>query len=177
MKTVDASVLKSTISISLLCLSTCFSAMSFAVKPDPEIRNPLGCKNVGYQFHLNVLNILPASVGDDQSLYFIYNRTKEAVNLYQMRQSESSQSVYLNHTIPAGRWAVLSSSENMKYICTVNDRKYMNGRIIDCGNVLKVCEYARVKYGMNNRGNYWLANGNTRDGAVREVIYYGIIPR
>ena len=72
---------------------------------------------------------------------------------------------------------MLSSSERMKYICTVHDGKSSHGRIVDCANSLKVCEYARVKYGMNNRGNYWLVQGNTRSGAIREVVYYGIIPR
>lgn len=149
-----------------------------AKKIDAEMLNPLGCKNVGYAFDLKVLKILPSTEGDSQSLYFIYNKTKTAINLYQMRrQTESSQSVYLNHTIPAGRWAVLSSSEEMKYICTIHDGKQSYGRITDCENALKVCEYARVKYGMNNRGNYWLAEGNTRGGAVQQVIHYGIIPR
>ncbi len=160
---------------SILLLSA--PVLGFAAKRDAEIRSPLGCKDVGYGFDLNVLQILPASVGDSQSLYFIYNKNKKAINLYQMRQSESSQSVYLNHTVPPGRWAVLSSSERMNYICTIHNGKSSHGEIINCQNGLKVCEYARVKYGMNNRGNYWLANGNTRGGAVRQVIYYGIIPR
>jgi hypothetical protein len=164
----------------VLCLSVLFlggQTLVFAAKKDPQIRSPLGCKDVGYGFDLNVLQILPNSVGDSQSLYFIYNKTKQSINLYQMRQSESSQSVYLNHVIAPGRWAVLSSSERMKYICTVHDGKFAHGRIVDCEGGLKVCEYARVKYGMNNRGNYWLANGNTRGGAIRQVVNYGIIPR
>ena len=152
-------------------------SLGFAAKQDDETRSPLGCKDVGYGFDLKVLQILPASVGDSQSLYFVFNKTKKPINLYQMRHSESSQSVYLNHTIPSRRWAVLSSSERMNYICTVNEGKFTQGNILNCQDNLKVCEYARVKYGMNNRGNYWLANGNTRGGAVREVINYGIIPR
>ena len=175
MKSINYRRLTQILGVSILLLGV--QVVGFAAKRDPEIRSPLGCKNVGYAFDLNVLQVLPASVGDSQSLYFMYNKTKKPINLYQMRQSESSQSVYLNHTIPAGRWAVLSSSEEMKYICTVHDGKSTHGRIIDCETGLKVCEYARVKYGMNNRGNYWLANGNTRGGAVRQVINYGIIPR
>ncbi|MCH9755561.1 MAG: endopeptidase IV [Gammaproteobacteria bacterium] len=166
--------------LQVLCASVLLlggTALGFAAKRDAEIRSPLGCKDVGYGFDLSVLEVLPDSAGDSQSLYFIYNKAKKPINLYQMRQSESSQSVYLNHTIPAGRWAVLSSSERMKYICTIHDGKSTHGRVIDCETGLKVCEYARVKYGMNNRGNYWLAHGNTRGGAVRQVIYYGIIPR
>lgn len=152
-------------------------AASFAGKKTPEIRSPLGCLDVGYKFDLNVLQILPRSTGDDQSLYFMFNKTGKSINLYQMRQSESSQSVYLNHVVRPHRWAVLSSSERMNYICTVDDRKTSHGKIVDCAETLKVCEYARVKYGMNNRGNYWLVHSNSRNGAVRQVVYYGIIPR
>ncbi|NCT57390.1 MAG: endopeptidase IV [Legionella sp.] len=148
-----------------------------AANQDDDIKNPLGCRDVGYKFDLNVLQILPRSEGDDQSLYFMYNKTDHAINLYQMRQSESSQSVYLNHVIRPHRWAALSSSERMKYICTMDDRKTSHGKIVDCAESVNVCEYARVKYGMNNRGNYWIVDGNSRNGAVREVVNYGIIPR
>ena len=168
--------------VCVLCISTALFVTPFAgftAKVDSEIRSPLGCKDVGYRFDLNVLELLPQKIEDNQSLYFIYNKHNKPIDLYQMRpsESESSQTVFLNHTIPAGRWAVLSSSEKMNYICTVHDGKLSYGTIIDCQNGLKICEYARVKYGMNNRGNYWLSQGNSRDGAVREVIHYGIIPR
>ena len=100
------------------------------------------------------------------------------MNLYQMLKDDSSNSMYLNHVINARQWAVLSTSEKaLKYICTVDDPKMTYGKIVDCAESLKVCEYARVKYGMNNTGNYWLVNSNTSGGAVNEVLHYGIIPR
>ena len=43
--------------------------------------------------------------------------------------------------------------------------------------LLKVCEYVRVKYGMNNSSNPWLVRSNASSGAIREVVQYGIIPR
>lgn len=176
MKAQHQKYLRSCLIASTLLLGV--EATSFANNhASDEVKSPLGCRDVGYQYDLNVLQILPRSTGDDQSLYFMFNKTDKAINLYQMRQSESSQSVYLNHVIQPHRWAVLSSSERMKYICTMDDRKQSHGRIVDCAESIKVCEYARVKYGMNNRGNYWLVNSNSRNGAVHQVVYYGIIPR
>lgn len=139
---------------------------------------PLGCKDVGYKYELKVLNLLPAEAGERQSLYFIFNALAQPINLYQMRKNDSTRRMYLNHVIHPRQWAVLSTSEKeIKYICTVDDAKLSYGKIVDCAESLKVCEYARVKYGMNNEGNYWLANSNTSGGAVNEVIRYGIIPR
>ncbi len=139
---------------------------------------PLGCKNVGYQFDLKVLKLLPEEAGERQSLYFIFNALPQSVHLYQMLKEDSSRSLSLNHVIRARQWAVLSTSEKeLKYICTVDKAKETYGTIVDCADSLKVCEYARVKYGMNNAGNYWVVSSNTSGGAVREVTNYGIIPR
>lgn len=139
---------------------------------------PLGCRDVGYKFQLKILELLPEEAGDKQSLYFIFNALPKPINLYQMLKDDSTRSMFLNHVISARQWAVLSTSEKeLKYICTVDDPKLSYGKIVDCSESLKVCEYARVKYGMNNKGNYWLVKSNTSGGAVNEVIHYGIIPR
>lgn len=142
-----------------------------------ESRNPIGCIDTGYEFDMETLHLLPHSAGANQSLYFLYNSLGKKVTLYQMRDEDSSRSMYLNHAINAGQWAVLSTTEKkMKYICAVDDPKSPYGRIVDCEQSLRICEYTKVKYGMNNRGNYWLVNSNTRNGAVAEVVRYGIIP-
>ncbi len=155
------------------------SFFCFAVQiENKEEKNPLGCKNVGYRFKLKVLNLLPEEVGEKQSLYFIYNKTPNNVTLYQMRKHDSTRSLYLNHTIKAKQWAVLSTSESiLKYICTIPDQKSTYGKVVDCAHVIHVCEYARVKYGLNNKGNFWVVDSNSRNGAVQDVLHYGIIPR
>ena len=154
------------------------SMVAIVAAEDADARRPLGCKDVGYQFELKILRLLPLETADQQSLYFIFNTDSKPVNLYQMREEDSTRSIYMNHVIRPRQWAVLSTSEpEVRYICTMNDDKSNYGKVVDCGETLKVCEYARVKYGMNNRGNYWLVNGNTNTGAVYEVLHYGIIPR
>lgn len=152
--------------------------VSYAENIEPDAKRPLGCKDVGYRYELKTLRLLPLESNDKQSLYFIFNSLSKSVNLYQMRQEDSTRSIYMNHVIRPRQWAVLSTSEpEVRYICTTNDGKSNYGKVIDCGESLKVCEYARVKYGMNNRGNYWLVDGNTSGGAVSDVLHYGIIPR
>ena len=148
-------------------------------KQEDLSKSPLGCRDVGYQFQLNVLNILPEAAGDKQSLYFIYNRLNKPINLFQMlKGNNSTRSMYLNHVVRPQQWAVLATSEKeLKYICTVEGAKSRYGQIINCSESVKVCEYARVRFGLNNHGNYWLVNSNSRGGAVGDVIRYGIIPQ
>ncbi|KTC87186.1 hypothetical protein [Legionella brunensis] len=152
----------------------------FAAKEAKEVedtRNPLGCYDTGYQYDLKTLHLYPGQSGERQSMYFLFNTLNQKVNLYQMRDEESSRSMYLNHSINARQWAVLSTSEKkVKYICTVPDGKEEYGKIVDCAESIRVCEYTNVRYGLNNRGNYWIVNSNTRGGAIYQVIHYGIIP-
>ncbi|MDP3562692.1 MAG: endopeptidase IV [Legionellaceae bacterium] len=154
------------------------SAEAYENENKDSSRSPLGCKDAGYQYQLNVLTILPGAAGEQQSLYFIYNRLDKPINLFQMLKDDSTRSTYLNHTIRPQQWAVLSTSEKeLKYICTIAGVKSRYGKVINCSESLKVCEYVRVKFGLNNKGNYWVVNSNTRGSAVGDVVRYGIIPR
>lgn len=149
-----------------------------AAKDDEEQRNPLGCRDVGYQFDLKILKLLPEEAGERNSLYFMLNHSEKPINLFQMRDGDSTRSMHLHHVIRPKQWAVLSTCEKkLKYICTVDDPKRPYGKIVDCADKIRVCEYARVRFGLNNRGNVWIVNSNTRGGAVREVVNYGIIPQ
>lgn len=143
-----------------------------------ESKSPLGCRDQGYQYKLNVLNIIPEAAGDRQSLYFLFNRLDRPVNLYQMQGDDSVRSMPLNHVINGQQWSVLSTGEKqLKYICTVDDPASKRGKIVNCADSIKVCEYLRVKYGLNNRGNYWFSSSTNRNRAVADVLHYGIIPR
>lgn len=139
---------------------------------------PLGCINTGYRFDLRTLHLMPGIDGEKQAMYFLYNNSNQTVNLFQMRNEESSRSTYMNHSVGSHQWAVLSTSEKeVKFVCTVPKAKSEYGEMVDCGENLKVCEFAKVRYGLNNRGNYWLVNSGTKKGAIREVVHYGIIPQ
>lgn len=175
--------MKNTIKIYLsnvFLISMLLGSDAFAAKEAKEVednRMPLGCYNAGYQFDLKTLRLLPGEAGERQSMYFIFNTLNQKISLYQMRNEESSRSMYLNHVINARQWAVLSTSEKqVKFICTVPEAKSNYGKIVDCSESVQVCEYTNVRYGLNNRGNYWIVNSNTRNGALREVVHYGIIP-
>lgn len=142
-----------------------------------ETRYPIGCRPVGFSEHLKVLSLFPGKEGALQSMYFFYNKLPETVSLYQMRDKDSEYSTRYNHSIKGSSWAVLAVGEpQVKFICSLGDGKKEYGKILDCAETIKVCEYVNVKFGLNNKGNYWIVDSNTRNGAVNEVVHYGIIP-
>lgn len=159
------------------CCLVGWSGLSFAEGDrDNDNRNPKGCLDTGYRFELHTLHLLPAESGPQQSMYFMFNQSSQAVNVYQMRESDG-RTLYMNHSIASQKWAVFSTGEkDLKFICSVDSPKMPFGRVVDCGESLRICEYVNVKYGMNNRGNFWLANSYSRNAAIMAVIHYGIIP-
>lgn len=142
-----------------------------------DAKNPIGCRDVGYEKSLRVLSLFPGKEGALQTMYFFYNQMPQTVNLYHMRDKDSEFSMRYNHAIRPHSWAVLATGEPLvKFICTVGDGKQSYGSIVDCADAVKVCEYVHVKFGLNNKGNFWIVESNTRGGAVNEVVHYGIIP-
>lgn len=172
---------KSICFISVILLSNALFAQQdkpATVKPDEELKSPLGCRDVGYKFELNTVKFLPEEAGERNSLYFVFNKNQKPLRLYQMKNDESSRSTFLNHVISPRQWAVLSTSEKyLKYICSVDDVKSSFGKIVHCSENLKICEYINVKFGLNTRGDYWLVKSNSKGGAVQQVLWYGIIPK
>lgn len=178
--------LKKATSISLILASTFLSADLVAAQVKAtaeeraareEARFPIGCKPVGYEYKLKTLSLFPGKEGALQSLYFFYNKLPQTISLYEMRDADSEYSTRVNHIINANQWAALATGEpTVKFICTLGDGKQAYGKIIDCADVVSVCEYVNVKFGLNNKGNFWVSDGNTRNGAVNDVVHYGIIP-
>jgi hypothetical protein len=171
----------------LIFLIACFFmtpllAAPLSVKEPPQEKEdnrfPLGCRAMGYQHDLMVLKLQPEVSGvERQTMYFLFNDSTKPLNLFQVRNSETVYDVFMNHSINPKQWAVLSLSEpQVKFICTINDPKTKYGKIVDCAQTLKVCEFNRVVFGLNNRGNFWIVKNNTRNGALRDVVRYGIIP-
>ena len=151
---------------------------------DPA-KYPLGCRDTGHEYFLNTVRLQhvsdPNEIGQEQggqALFFLYNSTKQPLFLNQMLRDDSTRNTYLNHKILPQQWAVLATNQKeLRFICSVNPDKTKYGQVVNCQDSLKVCEYVRVKFGMNNRGNFWIGDSAVRGVAVGQVVRYGIIPR
>jgi len=140
---------------------------------------PPNCNKVGYEYKFKQLVLYPEKAGHTLSMYFMFNKSDWPVTLYQTRGDEDAYSSHLINTIQPKRWAALSlDTSHMKFICTKGDGRKHYGRITDCEELLKVCEYDNVLFGVNNRGNYWAVTSSSRNTAVRTVVRkHGILLR
>ena len=119
--------MKTTIRIGLTLSLLISSNLTFAGKDD-ESKSPLGCRDQGYAFKLNVLDISTSIGGDNQSLYFVYNRLNQPIHLYQMLGNDSTRSMYLNHDIRPQQWSALATNQKeLHYICAIDDPRSSYG--------------------------------------------------
>ncbi len=147
-----------------------------------ETRLPNGCTPTGFSFKYYVLTLHPNSSGKSQSLYFVHNKTLKTIKIYQMRRGDEPHTMHLNNKIRPNQWGVYATDEKeVRFICTIaasNSRaKSKYGRIIDCDKVIELCEYKNVKFSYNNQGNYWGVNSASKWGAIRSIIFQGILLR
>jgi hypothetical protein len=164
--------------IGALILMVVFSVSSVFAAPEREDKNPLGCKDSGYKFTLKTLDLTPQNQEGIPSLFFIFNSTAKPIQLSQMRAGDDYDEMSINHVIPPYRWAVLAMDHRfVKYACSLSDGKSSYGQVVDCAQSLKVCNFARVKFGLNNKGNFWMIAGSSKNEALRGVTYYGVIAR
>lgn len=162
----------------LLCLTLLLfaSAPAMAQKATDEL--PKGCHNEGYTFNNFALTLMPSKVGNNDSVYFIYNNSSATISLYQLKSAKENMGININNKIRPYDWGVYSSDEPLvRFACTIPSAEYEHGKLINCKGHLEVCEYTNAKYGVNNRGNYWMTRSSSRNDALRRVNQLGILLR
>ena len=158
----------------LLSLTVALASNAYArLKP---LELPRGCHDDGYDYHHKALTLLPAKAGNNDSVYFVYNRSDSTINLYQLKAANEHMGLNINNKIRPYSWGVYSSDESLvRFACTKPSALYDHGKLVDCKSALKVCEYIHVKYGLNNRGNYWMSRSSSKNSALRRVNRIGVL--
>lgn len=139
---------------------------------------PTGCREVGFGFKHYMLILYPYAAGQSQSLYFIHNKTRKLIKFYQMRSGDEAYIYHLNNKIQPKQWGALATDEKkVKFVCTMLSEKSKYGEIVDCAEVLELCEYPNVQFAINNYGNYWAVESGTKSEVIKKVIRQGVLLR
>lgn len=137
---------------------------------------PNGCRSVGYSFKHYTLILKPNLKGHSQSLYFIHNKTSQPLTFYQMRTGNEAYIMHLNNKIQPWQWGVFATDEKqVRFICATPSTTSDYGQIVNCENVVELCEYPNVKFSINNHGNYWAVPSDEKIKARNNVIKQGVL--
>jgi hypothetical protein len=131
---------------------------------------PRGCevKGFGYTQNFLVLNEL-----GEQTFYLIQNRSNSQIELERYDTSEAFMSPLLQSKIDAQNWAAFASDEaNLHFRCYQHSNS--NTALINCNDVLDVCQYPRAKFALANMGNYWVSTNKSQPQVIKDATDKGI---
>jgi len=134
---------------------------------------PHGCEVSGFGFSDNflILNEL-----GDQTLFLIQNRSDKQVELERYETRDVFMSPQLQSKLEPSNWAAFASDvSNLHFKCFVHEND--NTAMINCGDVLEVCQYPRVKFALSNMGNYWVSTNKPQDQVIKDASAKGIYLR
>ena len=146
----------------------------FVTAPNAATSFPRGCEVTGYSFSGNALVL---NERNQQTFYMIQNRSNKKIELeHYETQPDVFMSPKLETKFDPSRWAAFASDvENLHFKCYTQengDRLLMN-----CRDVLDVCQYPRVKFALSNMGNYWVSTNKAQDQVIKDAVSKGILLR
>lgn len=147
----------------------------FAKSSDSSGKFPRGCVSAGHDFDLYNVLFKPSAARSDQTVYFIYNHSREPVYLLDASETDKPYVMYNNGNVKPNLWSVFAvTKDKAKFICTTFDRDKKMHHVLDCKKYIKICEFRRAHFGSNHRGTYWIAVNKTRSAAISMAKNYGI---
>ncbi|MFY7698018.1 MAG: enhanced entry protein EnhB [Legionella sp.] len=131
---------------------------------------PHGCEVTGFGFNNSYL-ILNDS--DTQKFYLLANRTDKKIELERLETSDLSINPQLQSKIDPFNWSAFASDiNNFHFQCYTleNDSRYL----VNCADVLEVCQYPRARFALSNMGNYWVSTNKPKDWVIKDAAAKGI---
>lgn len=134
---------------------------------------PKGCEVTGFGYSDNYLILNETG---DQTFYLIQNRTDDQIELERYETRDVFMSPSLQSKLNPDRWSAFACDvANMHFKCFKH--KDNNTVLVNCGDVLEVCQYPRVKFALSNMGNYWVSTNKPQSSVIKEAIAKGILLR
>lgn len=150
----------------LVTLSLCFSAFADGL--------PRGCEITGFGF---MGNDLVFNEKGGQSFFMIQNHSDKKIEL---EHFETNPDVFMSPKLEAKldsqNWAAFASDiEHSHFRCYTKNNE--DRFLMNCREVLDVCQYPRVKFALSNMGNYWVSTNKPREQVVKDTVARGILLR
>ncbi len=156
--------------LAIVVLSTLLLSFS-AIAANTAPNFPKGCEVSGFGFSKNFLVL---NEHGDQMFYLLQNHGDQAIELeHYETQTDVFMSPKLESQLGATHWSAFASDVSGLYFqCFVknNDQRQM----IDCSDVLDVCQYPRVKFALSNMGNYWVSTDKPLSQVIKDATAKGI---
>ncbi len=150
---------------------------SMAAKKGKSTKFPRGCHNTGFQYDYDNLVLKPSYEKQKRSLFFIKNTARYHIKLKTIKDPNDLFMPEYDHKIPKRQWGVFAMEKpQLDFMCV-----QMHGKqevaTVNCGDILKICQYDYAKFPYASMGTYWLEKTGSLNQAIRIAIRSGILLR
>ena len=134
---------------------------------------PHGCEVSGYGYSQNYLVL---NERGDQAFYMLLNRSGKPVDIEHHETKDVFMSPKLHSKLDPQQWSAFASDvDNLHFKCYTQEGE--NTVTLNCGEVLDVCRYPRVKFALSNMGNYWVSTNKSQWQVIKDAAAKGILLR
>lgn len=134
---------------------------------------PHGCEVSGFGYNESYLTL---NDNGQQAFYLIQNRSNKPIELELYETKESFMSPKLHSRVEPLNWSAFASDiQNQHFKCFTQEGE--NSAIINCSDVLDVCQYPRVKFALSNMGSYWVSTNKEQGQVIKDAVAKGILLR
>ena len=131
---------------------------------------PRGCEVIGFGYNQNYLVL---NESGEQSYYLIQNRSDAKIELERHETDDAFMSPPLQATLEPSNWGAFASDvKNVFFKCYKHVDE--NTSVVDCRDVLEVCQYPRVRFALSNMGNYWISSNKSQNEVIQDSVAKGI---
>ena len=132
---------------------------------------PRGCEVSGFGFQDP--HVLLNDTGN-QTLYFIQNRSNIPIELEHVEVQDVFMSPKLQAKLGPLQWAAFASDRsNTHFKCFTRTEEDVITPL-NCGEVLDICQYPRVKFALSNMGSYWVSTNKPQAQVIKDATTKGI---
>jgi hypothetical protein len=145
---------------------------------------PRGCTVTGYAYKEN--NLILNEKGE-QAFFLVQNRSNKTIELEHVETKDVFMSPKLHSKLEPLQWAAFAADElNIQFKCFIptnlpqaneNPTQENSTLILNCGEVLDVCQYPRAKFALSNMGNYWVSTNKALGQVIKDASAKGIYLR
>lgn len=155
---------KKTLSFLALLQLTAFSCEASAQQ------FPRGCTVTGFAY---VDQYVVLNDTGSQTLYLVQNRVDKLVEMERHETRDVFMSPPLKSKLSPLNWGAFASDEHNTYFkCYIREGE--NTAMVNCRDVLDVCQYPHVKFALSNMGNYWVSYNKSQSQIINDAVTKGI---
>ena len=134
---------------------------------------PRGCELKGFAYTANDLIL---NEHGNQAFYLLQNHTNQPIEMEVHETQDVFMSPKLHSKLDPSGWSAFASDVmEFHFKCYTQDGE--NITVLNCADVLDVCQYPRVKFALSNMGNYWVSTNKEQGQVIKDAVAKGILLR